>query len=265
MADRGRRALPLTLLLVTAAVLAGGAGGAEGVRVKAHVSYNRDDAEFSRVRLTIKRDGTTWRSGYLGKAYFIPPSVRVRDLDADEEPEVWVDRYTGGAHCCLESRFFRWLPERRRYAMTFHGWADIGYRAKNLDGRGHVELVSADARFGYAFTAFAASAFPIQIWHFDRGQMVDVTLSFPARIERDAEELWRSYLRFRRGPDDPRGVLAAWVADQYLLGRGEEGWARLESLRDRGAFGPRPDLAGWPQGRAYLRALRAFLVKLGYA
>ena len=114
------------------------------------------------------------------------------------------------------------------------------------------------------FTAFAASAFPIQIWHFDHGRLIDVTRNYPAEIERDADQLWRLYQRFRSGRDDPRGVLAAWVADQYLLGRGDEGWATLASLARKREFGPRHDLAGWPQGGAYLRELRAFLVKLGY-
>jgi hypothetical protein len=59
-------------------------------------------------------------------------------------------------------------------------------------------------------------------------------------------------------------VLAAWVADQYLLGRGQKAWATLVSLARKGEFGPRPDLAGWPQGGAYLRALRAFLKQTGY-
>jgi hypothetical protein len=260
MADRGRRGL--AGLLVAAAVCASTAGAGD---VRAKVTFTKRGHEFVRVQLTIKRGETTWRSGLLGKAYFIRPKVTVRDLDADGEPEVWVDRYTGGAHCCLESRFFRWLPVRRRYAMTLHGWADIGYQLRNLDRLGPPELVSADARFAYAFTSFAGSAFPLRVWRFDRRRLLDVTRRFPDRVERDADELWRAYLRYRRGPDDPRGVLAAWVADQYLLGRGEEGWATLETLQRRRAFGPRPDLAGWPQGRAYLRALHAFLVKTGYA
>ncbi|HEU0303487.1 MAG TPA: hypothetical protein VFR32_02795 [Gaiellaceae bacterium] len=260
MADRGRRAL--AVILLGAALLATEAGGAERVDVRANVSFQRRDAEFSRVRLTIKRDGTTWRSGFLGKSYFIAPKVRVRDLDADGEPEVWVDRYTGGAHCCLESRFFRWLPRRRAYARTFHGWADVGYRLRNVDRQGAVELVSADARFAYVFTSFADSAFPIRIWEFDRGRLRDVTRRFPARVEADAQAHWRDYLRRRRS-GDVRGVLAAWLADQYLLGREDAGWEALTTALRRG------DLEGpngiWPTGRRYLRELRAFLVKTGYA
>jgi hypothetical protein len=262
-----RRSRALAILVAVAAVCAGTADAgpqAERVRVNATVSFERDDGVFTNIRLAIKRNATTWRSGPLGLSYFSRPRVFVRDLDADGELDVRLDTYTGGAHCCFRTRFFRWLPARMSYARTFRNWGDAGYRAKNLDGRGPVELLSSDARFGYMFTAFAGSLFPIQIWDFDTGRLRDVTRLFPGQVELDAKGLWRTYLEHRR-TDDVRGVLAAWVADQFLLGRGDEGWATLRRLGVRGVFGPRPDLAGWPQGGAYLRELRAFLVKLGYA
>ena len=34
-----------------------------------------------------------------------------------------------------------------------------------------------------------------------------------------------------------RGVLAAWLADQCLLGREEQGWAELERRSKRGVLG----------------------------
>lgn len=259
------RRVAIAAIVIAAVVASGPAAGAEKVVVRANVTYEKRGHEFRKIRLQITRNSRTWRSGPLGGAFFIRPSVHVRDLDADGELEVWVDTYSGGAHCCLDSRFFRWVPSRAAYTATKHPWRDIGYQRRRLDPDTRPELVSADARFGYMFTAFAASAFPVQIWHFDRGRMIDVTRSYPSRIERDADELWRVYRRFRGPQSDPRGVLAAWLATQYLLDREEEGWVRLESIRKRGELGPRPDLAGWPQGRAYLRELRRFLVKLGYA
>lgn len=267
MADRSRRGLTVAVLAVAGALAlcaGGGAAPPAKVTVRATVTFEKRGYEFEKIRLRIVRNGKVWRSGSLGSAFVTRPRVYVGDLDADAEPEVWLDTYTGGAHCCLDSRFYRWLPSRAAYASTKHAWRDVGYRRLRLDSDRRPELVSADARFAYAFTAFAASAFPIQIWHFERGRLIDVTRRFPARVERDADGLWRLYRRFSGPSDDPRGVLAAWVADQYLLGRGESGWATLEKLERRGAFGPRPDLAGWPQGKGYLRALRAFLARTGY-
>jgi hypothetical protein len=261
MAHRRRR----LLTAVAAVLVAVGAASASPDFVRADLTFTKVGPEFRRLELTIKRDGKAFTRRLGTSTYFSKPKVNVRDLDADREPEVWVDTYTGGAHCCDESRFFRYVPKRRDYAGLLRRWGNVGYRDKNVDGRGHVELVSEDDRFAYVFTSFAGSAFPLQIWHYDGGRLVDVTRSFPSLVKGDADQLWRLYRRFSSGRDDPRGVLAAWVADQYLLGRGAEAWTTMERLRERGAFGPRPDLSGWPQGKAYLRALRAYLVKLGYA
>jgi hypothetical protein len=114
------------------------------------------------------------------------------------------------------------------------------------------------------FTAFAASFFPIQLWHAVDGRFLDVTRSFPGLIESDANELLREYEKIRRERADVRGVLAAWVADQYLLGNEDAAWAKLDAAYRRRELGPRHDLAGWPQGRSYVKTLRAFLGKLGY-
>jgi hypothetical protein len=263
MARRANRALVVVLAL--GAIGAGAAGGAvraDPANVKATLAFERKSEEFTKIRVTIRRNATTWRSRPLGTSYFSRPRLYLRDLDADGELEVRMDSYTGGAHCCFQTRIFRWLPARKAYGMTFRNWADAGYQAKNLDGRGAVELLSSDARFGYVFTAFAGSPFPIQIWEFDGGRLHDVTRLFPGQVELDAKRLWRTYLEHRR-KDDVRGVLAAWQADQYLLGREDNGWQELDRALERG------DLKGpngfWPTGRGYVRALRAFLVKTGYA
>ena len=63
-----------------------------------------------------------------------------------------MDTFTGGAHCCVESRFFRCVPARATYVGLLRNWRDPGYNAKNIDGRGDVELISNDARFAYEFT-----------------------------------------------------------------------------------------------------------------
>jgi hypothetical protein len=269
MACRNRRSLTFALVAACALTVAGagGAASAERVDVSAKVSYIKRGFEYKQLRLRITRNGRTWQSGRLGMTFFHAPKVVVRDLDRDCELEVVVDTYTGGAHCCLHSRVFRYLPTREAYAGTFHDWGNGGYRLKNIDGQGPLELVSNDDRFAYAFTAFAASAFPVQLWRFDHGRLLDVTRDFPAQIERDATALWKLYEQVRddrRGPQDVRGVLAAWYADQCLLGRAADASARLETIRKRGELGPRPDFAGWPQGSAYVRELRTFLRKLGY-
>ena len=83
-------------------------------------------------------------------------------------------------------------------------------------------------------------------------------------MRRNATEL---YARYRSGLrsafPDVRGILAAWLADEYLLGRGAAGWRVLERAERHGELGRKPD--GWATGRAYLRKLRAFLRRTGYS
>jgi hypothetical protein len=251
------------MLRVTVAALAlavTAAAGAASPTIHATLTFKKVGYEYRNVELAIDRNRKHF-SRRIGRTYFTPPRLHVRDLDADGESEFWVDTYTGGAHCCFESRFFRYVPARATYARTLHSWADVGYRAKNVDGRDSVELVSADDRFAYIFTDFADSSFPIKLWHFEHGRVLDVTRAFPGLVGHDAKDLWRTYLE-RRDKGDVRGILAAWLADEYLLGRAQQGWGALDAANKRG------ELVGidhvWPSGSRYLRALRAFLVKTGY-
>lgn len=119
--------------------------------------------------------------------------VVVRDLEADREPEVVLDVYTGGAYCCTESLVYRSLPSARTYRRSVHDWGNVGYRIVDLDRNGRPERRSADDRFAYAFTPFVASMFPLRVVRFDHGRTADVTRRFPALVAADADRLWRAY------------------------------------------------------------------------
>ena len=93
-----------------------------------------------------------------------------------------------------------------------------------------------------------------------------MTRSFPGAVRRDARTLWSDYQRVRRSTfRDVRGVLAAYLADKYLLGEQKEGWRQLEAAYRRGELGKGRTKDGYPAGRAYLANLRAFLQRTGYA
>ena len=181
--------------------------------------------------------------------------VTVRDLDGDAEPEVVFDLYTGGAHCCVFSVVYRYDAARTAYTGARHDWGNEGYLLRDLDGDGLPELRSGDDRFNYEFTFYAASFSPIQIWRYRGGELTDVTRSFPSMVRKDAAALWRAYARIARSAYDwseVRGVLAAWLADRYLLGEGKDGWKRVRAVyhgKDR---------------NGYLEHLTRFLARTGY-
>jgi len=153
------------------------------------------------------------------------------DLDGDGEPEVIVSTFSGGAHCCLTARVLTW--DGTGYQPLDIAWGDVGFRLDDVDGDGRPELVGQDPVFSAAFTAYAASAFPPLVLHVDHGRTVDVTRSFPKVVRADAASRLKDLRKARRG-DDIRGLLAAYVADEYLLGRGSTGVREIDRQRRRG-------------------------------
>jgi hypothetical protein len=281
MAVALRRPMLLLVPLVLAAGLALAPGAHAGVShsltrtsgpATATLTWTQQDFESSDVRLTIVReDVTLLDAGILDEngtpTADRPQALRVRDLDGDGEPEVVVDLFTGGAHCCLHSLIYRYdAAAGGSYIVLRHFWGNAGYRVRELDGDDVPELRSADDRFAYEFTAYAFSGLPLQIWRLVDGALVDVTASFPALLRTDAARWWRLYVRERRHEDsDVRGVFAAWLAEKYLLEERADGLARLASGRRAGYFsGPVQGAPPWPAGRRYSAELRRFLLRLGY-
>jgi len=206
---------------------------------------------------------------YGSGVYGDTSSFAVRDLDGDGEPEVVVELNWNGAHCCTWSRVYRYVRSRRTYVPAVHFWGDDGATPKILDlnGDGRPEFSSRDDRFAYAFEAYAFSAFPIQIWSYRDGHFRNFTRRFPAAIRGDARRLWRLYLHYRRKKDETiRGILPAWAAEEYLLGRGAVVWPALERAAREGYLGcPKGGCFFEPRDpQTYIKRVRAFLRKTGY-
>jgi hypothetical protein len=188
-------------------------------------------------------------------------TITLSDLDGDGEPEILLEFWFGGAHCCFWTRIYRWDPGAETYTSRTHFWGNFDYDLQDLNRSGMVELVSADNRFAYQFSSFAFSGAPVQVWNWRGGLLVDTTRAYPALVARDAAFWWRTYTEQRRGGNPVRGFLAAWAADEALLGRGTSALAWLGDHRF--AVAGRADLA---DGRvpSYLSGLRAFLRHTGY-
>jgi hypothetical protein len=244
--------------------------------VTAALDYDRhSDFEYRSVVLTVTRQGATALDHVavpapcdecpVLPAGATPPasSLTVRDLDGDGEPEVLVDLYTGGAHCCFSTWFYRWDPAAGAYAKRVHGWGDPSYRIGDLRHDGRPELITADDRFAYAFTCFACSLLPIRIFSYEAGHLRDVSRKFPTRLHSDAREARRIYERERRRKEaDVRGILPAYLADEYRLGHGARGERLLKKALARGELSN--SFGFGPSGRTYVRKLHSFLRRTGY-
>jgi hypothetical protein len=189
-------------------------------------------------------------------------SLQIADLDGDGEPEVLLDIYTGGAHCCVDTWIYRLTGST--YTGTPAQWGDVGYTLRDLNGDGVPELRSFDDRFAYAFTDFADSWFPPQIWQFRAGTLNNVTRNYPKLIRSDAKKTLRLIHGRARHKRDLRGVIAAYVADEYLLGHGATGWKVVRSARKQGLLNGLGRGDPWARNGRYATALRKFLRKNGY-
>lgn len=236
------------------------------------------------AQLTILRQGQVLLSQQLpvdyaeatlqdGPALCNLSGLKVLDLDGDAEPEVLLGNFSGGAHCCFSSLVYRYSPQKAvavpAYELTTHAWGNGAFELADLDlaqdggGAALPEWISRDDRFAYAFAAYAASFYPIQIWRYGsngsgQGQFIDVSRDYPNQVYGDAYSLWLQYRELRQSLPLPapsqaitpetegqvylsviRSVLAAYMADKHLLGQEADGWQRLEQFypwRDRPAF-----------------------------
>ncbi|NDJ19126.1 hypothetical protein [Myxacorys almedinensis] len=224
--------------------------------VRAELSYQKPEKDFlqySKIRLKISRSGQTvfdqpskadeydrpWIDITDGSTEFAESGFKVQDLDGDQEPEIITDFFTGGAHCCTYSLIYRYDAAKKTYVQTDHFWGDVGYRLQDVDGNGTIEFRSANPGFAYAFASFAGSAFPIQIWRYDRGNMIDETRRYPKQVYADAYQKWQFYVNAGEEDGEVKGLLAAYMADKYLLNQQEDGWKRLRATykgRDRNQF-----------------------------
>ncbi len=228
---------------------------AESGKVRAEFSYDEQDYCYNNLQLKVIREGRTLLAQTIspddGACRF--SELEVRNLDANSEPEVILDLYSGGAHCCTFSLIYRYDHAKKQYKSIEHFWGNGGYQLKDLNRDKIPEFESRDDRFAYAFASYAGSSYPLQIWQYRDGRMIDVTRSYPELVYNDAYQLWQRYTEYRdQYPEVGRAALAAYLADKYLLGQSEDGWQRIQQnyqQSDRDSF---------------FRDLRKFLQQTGY-
>ena len=270
-------------VVALAAALAGVAAASAGAATKPHVEtarsggveavltyrYDATRVRFTNQRLTIKRAGVTRFSAALRRPpdggfdaqparYFAHKrSVSISDLEADGEPEVLLDLYWGGAHCCWYTQIYRWSADAQTYLPLVHVWGNFSYVLADLDHDGRQELVTRDNRFSYAFGSFADSRWPVRILRYRGGRVSVVTTTYRDEIGRDANALWHAAMSRPRKLSN-QGIVAAWAGDEALVGHWRIALKRIDRFARSGRIhGPLP--------RARFEArLRAFLRRTGY-
>jgi hypothetical protein len=225
----------------------------------------------SAVTLTLQQSGVTEvvavKSPHCSPSCAVEaapggPPVTVADLEGDGTPVVVVHLNTGGAHCCSIVQFTIFDPAPKPVVVTReHDFGDPGMVLGPALPDRHLELISADDRFAYAFAPYAYSGLPLRVFELQDGVPVDVTRRLPAPLAANAAQQWRGFRATRR-QGLGNGLIAAWAADQELLGHGAlvrstlNREARHGNLRSREHYGP--------TGRKFVQALMRFLTRTGY-
>jgi hypothetical protein len=252
----------LIVIAVVACLVCAAAAGAQGP-----IKTARSGAWHARLGpwtmpgktpLVVTRSGqTVLRRGL--SAWSQATGVEFHELNGDRSaPELLVRRWTGGVHCCFPVDVYVFPADGRPFRVA-KSFENPGVELRRVGRK--VLFVSGDNRFAYRFTSYADSSWPIRVYELVGARLVDVTRRHPQLVRRDARRHWRLYTEFVRIRRDARGVLAAWAADQCMLGRDTQvrrvlPWAAVRMKTDYAAGGPR--------GAAYVRALRAFLARTGY-
>jgi hypothetical protein len=238
-----------------------GAGG-----VRATFSYRGAIPTVSAAHLTIVKGGQTLYDAPVtsqqcgvqcGPAQFGrgASSLGIVPL-LPGSPQVILDLYSGGANCCFIDQIFSYDPGTMTYVKTEHAFGSSGATLKRL--RGQWRFLSADPGFKYAFTDGADSGEPIQIWRFAPQRFVDVTPAYPGLIRADAARWLRL---FGHNLANGVGLIAAWAADEELLGHDALVQSTLKTELTRGDLRAGPAGSG---GAKFVRALNRVLRQLGY-
>jgi hypothetical protein len=270
-----RRALVVPVVaaacLIAASVALARTQTASSGNVAATFTFQGKVPKFHGLHLTISRSGTVaydqpvvakfcgklcWPGGVIHS-----PSVHVVDLEGTGDPDVVLDLYSGGAHCCTVEQIFSFDPATATYAKTEQVFGDPAAKIVDLGHTGHFEFLTADDSFAYKFTDFAASGLPIEILTFAHGHFTDVTRSYPKLVAKDAARWLRAFkAQARQHYPDSVGVIAAWAADEELLGHSKLVKRYLHQQAVAGHLNA-PFAAG---GTRFVAKLQKFLRRRGY-
>lgn len=223
--------------------------------VRAELAYTKENFAYKDVSLKIIRNGETLLNQIVPIEGGLTKSLgfALRDLDGDGEPEVLLDFFVRGQGCCSYSLIYRYISAQKEYSFIQQRWGYVTYQLRDLDLDGIPEFDSFNSQFAMQFVNNPGDAFfPRQIWQYRQGQLFDVTRLFRNVVESDARSLWAEYQKRQGQKQEVKGILAAYLANKYMLGEGAQGWSDVQQA-----------YTGSDRSE-YLINLRNFLRSLGY-
>ena len=184
------------------------------------------------------------------------------EVPASGSPVIYLEGYAGAMTCCGMVRTYYPGPDGT-YRTLDHNLGR-GPGTFELSG-GQVVLVATNPEFNTRFDCGACTPGALQILTFTDGRTTDITRQFPDMIAAEANAWWKT---IQPANPAPLGLVAPWTADECELGKQDSAYATLNVLNAAGklvnpsnALGPSPI---WPEGSAFIAALKSFLKTEGY-
>jgi hypothetical protein len=180
---------------------------------------------------TISTGGQTlvqveWASGLGG--------LTGTDVTGEGHPDVVIETFTGGAHCCFSTLVYDLGPTLTQVLHTPE--SNCGGQFEDLDGDEVLEFVTCDDLFAYSYCPYASSPAVQVILQYEADQGYVPTSPRFAHLYAEAVAL---HTRMAEGAS--AGELGEWdgttkcallplMLDYLYTGQGDQAWAELDRL-----------------------------------
>lgn len=200
--------------------------------------------------------------------------VQIAEMDpGNPYKEVVFSSFTGGAHCCSDTRILVSSKDGGTWREIEIGPFDGGpLEARDVDGDGRYEFVMRDNAFLYAFGCYACATAPYHVLQLEDGKIVDAS-SKPAFRARHVNSL-KNMVEGAGGDRGANSFLAGYVAQKIRLEEGAQAWKFMLKYYDRKddwgleACSVKENDRGECPGKkvmlSFPQALERFLVQAGY-
>jgi len=169
--------------------------------------------------------------------------IKEYDLNNDGKKEIFIDSYSGGAHCCYT--LYAGKFSKGNFILTDSLFLGNGfYEVKDIDNNGKAELECSNDMFAYAFTNYAETVFPTMVYRYEKGKLINVTSEYKSLIRNELDVFLNELKKitdagfkceegeetFNTEAGTVKTILAAIVADYYSLGEVQNGYELVDSV-----------------------------------
>lgn len=167
------------------------------------------------------------------------------DITGDGFPNLIIQQYSGGAHCCFSTVIYNLAPGNPTKLLQTQP-SNCDAELEDLDGDGVMEIVTCDDLFAYTYCSYAGSPYVPAILKYDpaRPGYVPAGPQFPARYESNVAQYVEQAANAEPGgmgewDNTTKCAVLPLVLNYLYAGKPDQAWATLDqyySHDDAAAF-----------------------------